>query len=129
MAEAALSPRAVLGLEVGASQTGQPDVTMGPPAARQTAVQIDVKGKHVSVAVLSTWLAALGPLEPPTPPALAGAGTFLVRFAGPGEALDFSVSAAPGLTLEGPTQVRLRPGDAGTRLRIRPSVPAPATSP
>lgn len=105
LAEAVLGPRADLGLSV------TPGDTPGPPESRQVAVQIDVEGKHVSVAVLSTYRA------PTAGPSVSGA--FLVRFAGPGESLDFTVAAPPGLTLEGPTQARLIAGDAGVRLVIR----------
>lgn len=112
LAEAVLGDRADLGLrvEVGDAPT--------PPTTRQVAVQVDVEGKHVSIAVLSTFTA--------TAPAPARFG---VQFAGPGEPLSFSVSTPPGLTLAGPTQAELVAGAPALRFEVRPASPATSAPP
>lgn len=113
LAESMLGDRADLGLLV---QVGA-DAAPAAPTARQVAVQIDVEGKHVSIAVLSTFTA-------PAP----GPARFGVGFAGPGEPLSFSVAAPPGLTLAGPTQADLVAGAPAVRLEVR-AAPAATSAP
>jgi hypothetical protein len=112
LAESMLGDRADLGLVVELGETAT------PPTTRQVAVQVDVEGKHVSIAVLSSF----------TAPA-AEAARFGVRFAGPGEPLEFSVTTPPGLTLAGPTRASLVPGAPALRFEVRVAPAATSTPP